>query len=474
MPGPISVEDMLAKQKAEKEAAAKVRDSRTSKRSFAKHPSLQPKFLSKAERAAMALEKRNAEVRVQQEKDDTEKADRIAFEKAAEEERRRQEATRYGQNDGHHDRYGNGRYNDRHGNGRYNDRGQSGYGQNGQRDDRYGQGGPSRGGPPTGPRSAPTAPKSMQNGHGPSPLASSSSLPKPTIPGDAALPTDAELNSIRARYLGQKVVEKKPRLRKEGGANPRNVVFDWKNEDDTSGAESAWAAEVRGQTQALLMNGRSETPNKADEAKQYADPLEKRRAGKGVSDERHWSAKELEAMDSRDWRIMREDFAIAARGGAIPMPLRTWRESTIPTDILDVIDEIGYKEPSPIQRQAIPIGLTNRDLIGIAQTGSGKTAAFLVPALNYISKLPPLSDENRHLGPYALIIAPTRELAQQIQTEALKFTSRLGLTCVGIVGGKDVEGQSWELRNGAEIIVATPGRLRDMLQASKLVLSQCK
>ncbi len=74
-------------------------------------------------------------------------------------------------------------------------------------------------------------------------------------------------------------------------------------------------------------------------------------------------------MKDRDWRIFREDFSISTKGGRIPHPLRSWRESAIPGPILDVIDEIGYTEPSPIQRAAIPIGLQNRDLVGIAQTG---------------------------------------------------------------------------------------------------------
>ena len=104
----------------------------------------------------------------------------------------------------------------------------------------------------------------------------------------------------------------------------------------------------------------------------HADALERRRAGRGNNDERHWSDKPLDEMKERDWRIFREDFSIAARGGAIPVPLRTWEESTIPPKILQVIDEVGYKEPSPIQRQAIPIGMQNRDLIGIAKTGEYK------------------------------------------------------------------------------------------------------
>lgn len=191
-------------------------------------------------------------------------------------------------------------------------------------------------------------------------------------------------------------------------------------------------------------------------------------------DERHWTEKPLVEMKERDWRIFREDFSISARGGQIPHPLRSWTESAIPKEILEVVDSIGYKEPSPIQRQAIPIGLQNRDIIGIAETGSGKTAAFVIPMLTFISRLPPFTDEIRHLGPYALILAPTRELAQQIESESKKFAGPLGFTCVSIVGGRAVEEQQFNLREGAEIIIATPGRLKDVIERHVLVLSQCR
>ena len=69
-------------------------------------------------------------------------------------------------------------------------------------------------------------------------------------------------------------------------------------------------------------------------------------------------------MTERDWRIFREDYNISIKGGNPAAPIRYWRESNIPEAILDIIDKVGYKEPSPIQRQAIPIGLTNRDVIG--------------------------------------------------------------------------------------------------------------
>ena len=192
------------------------------------------------------------------------------------------------------------------------------------------------------------------------------------------MPTDSELSTIRARYLGQKESRTKPRLRKTAD---KRMIFEWKAEDDTSG-------ETRFIVDQSIVPGRSVVPvaqdKVADAANEkcvcqaapillliprYADALEKRRAGRGTNDDRHWSDKPLEEMKDRDWRIFREDFSISARGGSIPLPLRSWRESTIPTKILDVVDEVGYTEPSPIQRQAIPIGLQKRDLIGIAKTG---------------------------------------------------------------------------------------------------------
>ncbi|KAJ8313993.1 hypothetical protein KUTeg_008554 [Tegillarca granosa] len=105
-------------------------------------------------------------------------------------------------------------------------------------------------------------------------------------------------------------------------------------------------------------------------------------------DDRHWKEKSLDEMTERDWRIFKEDYNIACKGGRIPNPIRSWRESDIQSELLDIIDKIGYKEPTPIQRQAIPIGLQNRDIIGVAETGSGKTAAFLIPLLVWIQSLP--------------------------------------------------------------------------------------
>lgn len=163
--------------------------------------------------------------------------------------------------------------------------------------------------------------------------------------------------------------------------------------------------------------------------------MDRKKEAKRLWDDRHWSEKPLKQMAERDWRIFKEDFNISTKGGNIPHPIRSWEESNLPPKVLSVIDTVGYKEPTPIQRQAIPIGIQNRDIIGIAETGSGKTASFVIPLLVYISDLPKLTPENMADGPYALIMAPTRELAQQIEQEALKFATPMGFNCVSIVGG---------------------------------------
>ncbi|KAF0990820.1 hypothetical protein HZS_1103 [Henneguya salminicola] len=113
---------------------------------------------------------------------------------------------------------------------------------------------------------------------------------------------------------------------------------------------------------------------------------------------------------------------------------------------------------------AIPIGLMNRDIIGVAETGSGKTAAYIIPLIVWIMGLPPIQyslDESR--GPYAVILAPTRELAQQIDEEVLKFAKPLGIKTVSLIGGTSREKQGIYLQLGCEIVIATPGRFVDVL-----------
>ncbi|KAF4615458.1 hypothetical protein D9613_002960 [Agrocybe pediades] len=474
---PLSIENLLQKQREEKEAASK------------------PKFLTKEERAKIAIAKRAEEIRLERERLESARKDREQLEREAEELAQRERNGRYGGGGGG----GSGRYQDRYSDrDRDRDRGD----RNGRRDRDGPRGG--RHAPPSnsarddgrsrdGYQNVPTGPRA-ERGHKSSnsqDVTMSSSMPPPPVPASALqndsesyVPpmTDNDLSAIRSRYLG--VDKKKRKIRK---MNDRKFVFDWDAQDDTFAEDSPVAVGSNRQgAQVMFGRGRlagmddggGSGPRKSSATGpggvQLADAMERRNAAKAGYDDRHWTEKPLEDMKERDWRIFREDFSISARGGSIPHPLRSWRESTIPEQILECIDAIGYKEPSPIQRQAIPIGLQNRDIIGIAETGSGKTAAFVIPMLAFISSLPPFTDDNRHLGPYALIMAPTRELAQQIESEARKFASPLGFKCVSIVGGRAVEEQQFNLREGAEIIIATPGRLKDVIERRVLVLSQCR
>ncbi|KAL2512022.1 DEAD-box ATP-dependent RNA helicase 21 [Abeliophyllum distichum] len=170
--------------------------------------------------------------------------------------------------------------------------------------------------------------------------------------------------------------------------------------------------------------------------------------------DRHWSEKKLEEMTERDWRIFKEDFNISYKGSKIPRPMRSWIESKLGPELLRAVERAGYKTPSPIQMAAIPLGLQQRDMIGVAETGSGKTAAFVLPMLTYITRLLPITDENEAKGPYAVVMAPTRELAQQIEDKNVKFAHYLGIKVVSIVGGQSIEEQGFKIRQECEVVIA--------------------
>ena len=137
-----------------------------------------------------------------------------------------------------------------------------------------------------------------------------------------------------------------------------------------------------------------------------------------------------------------------------------------------MIEKVGYVKPSPIQWRRFLLGL-KRDVIGVAETGSGKTCAFVVPMLAHIMGLPKMTDEVAADGPYALVMAPTRELAQQIEQETLKFAHFLGYRVACVVGGQSIEDQGVQLRKGVEIVVGTPGRIIDVIEKRYTVLNQC-
>lgn len=146
-------------------------------------------------------------------------------------------------------------------------------------------------------------------------------------------------------------------------------------------------------------------------------------------------------------------------------PAETFAAMNITPALSENVARCQYKKPTPVQKFGIPVVLRGRDLMACAQTGSGKTAAYLIPAINYIL----LKNVNRtyqaqggHASPFALVLAPTRELSIQIYEEGRKFTYRTGIRCVVVYGGADPRHQVHELARGCGLLVATPGRLWDM------------
>ena len=146
----------------------------------------------------------------------------------------------------------------------------------------------------------------------------------------------------------------------------------------------------------------------------------------------------------------------------------TFQDFNFESQLSEGLESMGYKQPTPIQEQAIPLIIENQDLIACAQTGTGKTAAYLLPIINKIIQLP---ESQRALN--TLVLSPTRELALQIDQLVEGFSYFTGISSISIYGGGD--GNAWNqqrkaLEQGVEIIIATPGRLIALLQTGQISL----
>ena len=127
--------------------------------------------------------------------------------------------------------------------------------------------------------------------------------------------------------------------------------------------------------------------------------------------------------------------------------------------LLQALEQLGYKTPTDIQLEALPHALEGRDIIGIASTGSGKTAAFALPILQKLWEEPK--------GLFACVLAPTRELAYQISQQFEALGSAMGVRCAVLIGGMDMPTQQIALAKRPHIVIATPGRLLDHLETTK-------
>jgi ATP-dependent RNA helicase DeaD len=134
--------------------------------------------------------------------------------------------------------------------------------------------------------------------------------------------------------------------------------------------------------------------------------------------------------------------------------------------LLGALDDVGYEAPTPIQEQAIPPLLLGRDVIGQAQTGSGKTAAFGLPLLQYV--------DPAEGGVQALVLTPTRELCIQVTQAIRAYGARKGVDAVAVFGGAPIRSQQAQLRAGGHVVVGTVGRVRDLISRHSLVLNDCR
>lgn len=174
------------------------------------------------------------------------------------------------------------------------------------------------------------------------------------------------------------------------------------------------------------------------------------------------SPQEIKAfMDSKE---------IMEYGRAVPKPILSFEEASFPDYVNNQLKNQSWTSPTSIQSVGWPIALSGRDCVGIAQTGSGKTVAFILPSIVHINHQPYLE---RGDGPIALVLVPTRELAQQVQQVASEFGSLSRIRNVCVYGGAPKGPQLRDLDRGAEICIATPGRLIDILETGKTNLKRC-
>ncbi|GLV41421.1 belle [Carabus blaptoides fortunei] len=173
-----------------------------------------------------------------------------------------------------------------------------------------------------------------------------------------------------------------------------------------------------------------------------------------------------------------EDIPVEATGDQVPPHINSFEEVQLTEIIRTNINLARYDKPTPVQKYAIPIIIARRDVMACAQTGSGKTAAFLVPIMNQMYERGPVQINNgrsyrRKQYPMGLVLAPTRELATQIYDETKKFAYRSRLRPCVVYGGANIGDQMRDLDRGCHLLVATPGRLLDMMDRGKIGLDYC-
>lgn len=173
------------------------------------------------------------------------------------------------------------------------------------------------------------------------------------------------------------------------------------------------------------------------------------------------------------FRIFENDFFEAMRAGSFILNAMTttFKMLNLTKPCLEAVADLGFSEPTPIQEQAIPFGLKNEDILATAQTGTGKTLAYLLPIFDQMVSFWGSKRPKKNRGPYALILSPTRELAQQIAQCAQTIAKITNFRVATVIGGKKYSSQINKLKQGCDILIATPGRLIDLLDQHALTLN---
>ncbi|GIY60887.1 probable ATP-dependent RNA helicase DDX5 [Caerostris extrusa] len=173
-----------------------------------------------------------------------------------------------------------------------------------------------------------------------------------------------------------------------------------------------------------------------------------------------------------DVESFRERLSISVTGTDVPKPISSFNELCLPDRLHEIVLQQGYSEPTPIQAQGWPIALSGRDMVGISQTGSGKTLVFLLPAIIHALNQPEVAKVKYESNPQVLILAPTRELVKQILEVSHRFSVSCNLKSACAYGGASKSNQLRELKD-SNICIATPGRLIDFVAEGTVNLQHC-
>ncbi|KAK8042267.1 pre-mRNA-processing ATP-dependent RNA helicase PRP5 [Apiospora rasikravindrae] len=262
-------------------------------------------------------------------------------------------------------------------------------------------------------------------------------------------PLDAFMNELDTKADVSKPLQSKSKSKKpeqEPEAYFSDDEYDFDRKDDAPDAFLATVAKAR---------KKKDIPT-IDYTKLNLDPIRKN----------FWvEPSELSEMTEAELVDLRLELdGIKVSGKDVPKPVQKWSQCALSRKTLDIVHELGFDKPTPIQMQAFPAIMSGRDVIGMAKTGSGKTLAFLLPMFRHIKDQAPLKEND---GPIGLIMTPTRELATQIHRDCKPFLKSMGLRAVCAYGGAPIKDHIAELKRGAEIVVCTPGRMIDLLAANQ-------